>query len=306
MAARYESASREKQQEQKYFAVRQEVTLPEIKRTKEEKEAGQKDLPQLTQFALVVLASGKARLDSQKREDMLAKTEQRLGQIQGYLNQGRYKSKGYALKQAQSAVDKYWATKKLVTFALDGDDGRLTLSWQRNGKEIHDAAFLDGKYVVFFNRPALSDEEIFARFKNRDIVEKRVSHLKGPVAVRPVFLHKDDRIKGLVFVSMVAMLVYSVTEMLLRRKGLKLTGAEMKKYFRDYGGSLLTFEDQSQVVTIPHGDKWQRQVFKALGVEVAPATPVLVAGEDTNFRNATSAGEPPWSVETQGLRRAPP
>jgi hypothetical protein len=64
------------------------------------------------------------------------------------------------------------------------------------------------------------------RSKWRDVPEKRFALVKGPLAVRPVYVHKEERILGLVFCTMVALLLFALLELLLRRAGLALSGQQ--------------------------------------------------------------------------------
>ncbi|RLC85305.1 MAG: transposase, partial [Chloroflexi bacterium] len=49
-------------------------------------------------------------------------------------------------------------------------------------------------------------------FKGQDGVEKRVRVVKGPLLVRPLFVRTDRRIEGLVFITLLALLVRAILE----------------------------------------------------------------------------------------------
>jgi transposase len=154
----------------------------------------------------------------------------------------------------------------LACVVSSNDDGTLSLNWKRNDDVIREAAFLDGKYLVYTSEGELTNDDLFERFKSRDRVEKRISTLKGPVVVRPIFLHDDDRILGLLFGTMTALLLYGLAELLAHRSGLQITGEEIQKQFRDYSGSVIVFEDGSQVVALPQGNNLQRLLHQAMNV----------------------------------------
>ena len=75
---------------------------------------------------------------------------------------------------------------------------------------------------------------MMARYGEKDKVEKGFRTVRGPLRLRPVFLHKDERIAGLVFVNMLALLAYSVVEIKYRREGVIVT--EMETEHGDRGG----------------------------------------------------------------------
>jgi hypothetical protein len=115
--------------------------------------------------------------------------------------------------------------------------------------------------------------------------------MKGPVVVRPVYLHKDERILGLIFGTMTGLLIFALTEMQARHSGINVTGEELQKIFADYSASVLTFSDYSQVVNFPQGNKWQRQLLHALKIERLAPRPVVNLGSGFSPSN-----ECPWGT----------
>lgn len=45
--------------------------------------------------------------------------------------------------------------------------------------------------------------------------------------MRPIYLHKDERIEAMLLVNMIALLVYSLAERRCRRGGVQITGRQM-------------------------------------------------------------------------------
>jgi transposase len=289
MAQRHRHLPTKKQDEERYYAVRTEVTIP-----------AHKDVPgsfSVTLPCLVVLASGKRRLDLQHRETLLSRTEQRLREISDYLNKGKYRHKKYAEDQVNKALMRYAAVKNLVSARLSGEDGSLTLSWQRDEQAIQKAATADGRYVIVFANASRSTQEVFRKFKCRDRVEKRVDDIKGagPVVVRPIYLHKDERIRGLVLGCMISLLVTSISELMVKRKlRKKITAEATHGVFRGYSAALHTLADRSQLLVMPVGNKWQRQILNALDVSFLAIAPLTAACGETNTARGPGAVPPPW------------
>lgn len=75
--------------------------------------------------------------------------------------------------------------------------------------------------------------------------EKRYALIKGPLAVRPVFLHKEDRIRALVFCTMVALLVFALLELLARRAAVAQLGTALLAHFTTVSVLVLLFQDGS-------------------------------------------------------------
>ena len=61
---------------------------------------------------------------------------------------------------------------------------------------------------------------VLRKYKEQSQVERRIHHLKGPLAVAPMFLEKPERIAGLLCIVVWALMVLALMERQVRR-GLK-------------------------------------------------------------------------------------
>jgi transposase len=301
VAHRHQNLPAERLEAERYHAVRTIVSVPI-----------DEDVPGSESFdmpALVVLGSGKRRLDENHRETLLKKTETRLAEIASHLNKGRYQKRSYAEAQIKAAIKKQPAIKGMVVYQLRGQgmldsptsettiqSRQLSLTYERVLSKIEEAKSLDGRYVVYFARESMTNDEVFAHFKGRDCVEKCVDQVKGPgpVVIRPIFLHKDQRIRGLIFACMVGALVTGLVERQIRTThGYKATGKGIQDLFSDFEAGLQTFSDHSQVIVMPRTSKWQDQVLASVGVKLVATTIVTVE----EWRYCTPVQPPPdWML----------
>jgi transposase len=77
----------------------------------------------------------------------------------------------------------------------------------------------EGKYVIQTEEPDLSPVEAVTAYKQLNDVERGFAHLKGLLEVRPVYHHKDDRVRAHVFVAALALLLDRALEKKLRAAG---------------------------------------------------------------------------------------
>jgi len=194
--------------------------------------------------ALVVWSAGKQRLDEEKRKTYLKRLLNRLAEIQQHLNQGRYIRREYAAHQIALAQRSNPA-KGLVSVELTGTDRQLGLTFQINRTALAQAQALDGRYLLGTNAVHLSANQTLTFFKGQDQVEKQNAHLKGPLRVRPLFLHSDERIEGLVFITLLASLVSSLLELHCRRSGLHSSTERILQTFASLSAIHQTFVDGS-------------------------------------------------------------
>jgi hypothetical protein len=81
----------------------------------------------------------------------------------------------------------------------------------------------DGRYLLVTNDWSLSPQRMFDLYRQKDGVEKRFRISKSDLKVSPIYLHKDERIEGMLLINMVALLTYSLLERQARQNGLQMT-----------------------------------------------------------------------------------
>jgi transposase len=176
----------------------------------------------ITDRVLVVWSAGKERLDIQKRKAGLKRWLNHLAHIQRHLNTRRYKQRAYVEQRLASGRtgNPY---HRLVDVALTGEDGALTLTFAINRSQLAAAQQLDGRYGLVTNAAHLDADQALTLYKGQDRVEKRFRTIKGPLLVHPLFVHRDERIEGLVWVSLLALLVRTLLERQAQQHGLAAT-----------------------------------------------------------------------------------
>jgi hypothetical protein len=212
---------------------------------------------------LVVKSRTKVKLDRERRQTYLDRLTGRLEEIQRLLNTRRYKRRDYAWAQLEKARRGNPA-KGLVDVELSGEDANLNLTFKLNPAKLARAEAMDGRYLLGTNDFDLSALEMLTRFKKQEVVERRIKVVKGPVRVRPLFLHKQERVEGLVFVAMLALLVYTILEMLCRKAGQWITARQVLEKFELLGAVYLQFGDGS-VLKLPSAlNAFQGQLIELL------------------------------------------
>ena len=227
--------------------------------------SGQKIEGTVSARALLIYSTNKAKLDSDKRATLLSRYLAVLEGIQKCINVRKYKSSDYTRKQINKAGSKYASVRHLVDIQLTGDDGQLAFSFVVNAEEMEHSKERDGRYLLATNRP-LSEEEMLSHFKGQDKIEKHIRTFKGPIRIRPIFLHKQERIESLVFICMLALLVYSILEMEAKRANINMTGESILKQFQTSTVVHIIFKDGSIWKQVALLTTFQREFIEKLGL----------------------------------------
>jgi transposase len=244
-----------------YYGVRLRVELPLPA-------VGTTPARTLSRPALVVKSTRKAALDATHRQTLLTRLEASLSDLAGKLNRGRYRRR--TAVEARLAILLAAAgtarVRRFLNVTLDGADGTLSLRVAHESTALAHAATRDGLYVLVANDDDLDNEQMLARTKGRDRVEKRIGIFKGPLAVRPMFLQKVERIRAMVFICLVALLVYTLLEQRAQQAGLPLTGRKILERFAVCNAVLTTFAQGTTLLLAVPFSAWQQEVARALAL----------------------------------------
>lgn len=170
--------------------------------------------------AAVILDTVRQAADARRRTHRIQAYEAQLDWVRDHLNTGRYYG------------DPEWVTGHLADLASDFKDvrtfvqvtfteqaGEMTLDYQRRPDRIAQAARLDGKWVLVTNQPPAPGQAqadyldwMWRVYKNHCHVERRMRNLKSDLPIRPLYVHRDDAIVALCFVSVIALTLYTLIE----------------------------------------------------------------------------------------------
>lgn len=225
---------------------------------------------QFTDRVLVLWSDGKQRLDEKKRKTYLKRLLNRLADIQKKLNARRYKKRTY-VEQRLAAAQKGNPAKGLVQIELSGEDEALQLAFRIDRQKLAKAKALDGRYALATNATHLDAHAALILFKGQDGVEKRFRVAKGPLLVRPLFVRSDRRVEGLIFVTLLALLVRAILERACRQSGQPLTAERLFRGFARLQAVDLTWADGSRQRRASEMTAFQRETLDVLGWPLAEA-----------------------------------
>ena len=147
-------------------------------------------------------------------------------EVKDKLNQPYWRNPETIRKRVQSRLDDS-PVGELMKVEVWGEYGAVEMRWRVDRDALRERCRLDGRYLLVTDHPTLSSVEMLQIYKDKDQVEKRFQVTKQVLLVRPIYLHKDERIEAMLLVNMIALLVYSLAERRCRRNGLHITGRQL-------------------------------------------------------------------------------
>lgn len=177
---------------------------------------------------IFVWSEGKQRQEAATRERHVAKIQEEFEAVERNLNKYSLKTEDAVLRRLEAARAKY-TEGKLFSYQLKKNrSGQLQLQWAIDAKALAEWKLLEGVFVLKTNLSKRSCplQRVLRKYKEQSQVERRMRHLKGPLAVAPMFLEKPERIAGLLCILVWALMVLALMERQVRRnlKGKPLYG----------------------------------------------------------------------------------
>jgi Transposase DDE domain len=146
-----------------------------------------------------------AERDRLRRQQRLARIEAELARLAEQRQRATGKQEREAHLRGECALRDH---PTLSRYLRQTPSGRLALDRARIATEER----LDGKYLLTTSDPSLSAEDIALGYKQLQEAERSFRDLKGTLLLRPVFHHKDDRIRAHVLICFLALVLVRLAE----------------------------------------------------------------------------------------------
>lgn len=168
---------------------------------------------------LYVYGSEEAGAARASRAKLLARAEDHLARIARGLEAKPRQDPEKVERRVAGAVAKGRVGDWLRSEITSDIHGNLSLRWWRDAAALADTERRDGLYALVTNMGArqCSADRLLALYKDQALSERAHHFLKGPLAVRPVFLKSNRRAAALVGVCSIALLIYGLIEAELRQ-----------------------------------------------------------------------------------------
>lgn len=211
---------------------------------------------------IFVFSTADKKVLQQQRNKKIERIKTDLLQIERSVAAGRYNNKLASVKtrieramgdglanpyftwelQALSEEERQRATRDPSISGSRPPTHRLV--WQFDEAAVAEDEKQDGYSAIVTTVPKSihSADAVFTMFREQNLVEHVNRQFKGPLAVRPVFLHSPHRVEALVFLLMIALMLYFLLQRSYRQNTPedepltehRMTAATLLKAFQGY------------------------------------------------------------------------
>ena len=170
--------------------------------------------------AAIILDTARQAADARRRERTLHAYETELGYTAERLGTGRfYGDPEWVARHLADLECRYKEVRDSLRVTFTHTDDQMALTYHRLPERIAQAARLDGKWVLVTNQPLERGQSpveymdwMVGVYHNHRHVERRMRNLKSDLPIRPLYVHRDDELVALCFVSLLSLTLYTLVE----------------------------------------------------------------------------------------------
>jgi len=238
---------------------------------------------------LVVLSGPMRMAHRRARATRLRELREALREVEARIGQPHYRTVKAVQKRAETQLKQSSVGTFMQAQAYEDENGQVRLRWWVNRLPLWQAMQQDGRYLLVTNDWTLLPRKMLALYRQKDGVEKRIQVSKHDLKVSPIYLHKDERIEGMLLINMLALLAYSLLERQARQHGLQMTTRRIIAKLQSLNVVETLCWDGSHLIRLVPIDEEQVAILQVLAQVLAELRlprwpyPLLSAGENRLF-----------------------
>jgi transposase len=198
-------------------------------------------------------------------EEKLQKAEERLHAVIAKFGQKESKAR---LQDRLDQIRRGSGVGRLLRADVGGRRHK-TFVVERKTEELRQRRRQLGKTVLFSTDLAMSTQEVVLRYRQRDRVEKSFRLSKGPEGIpfRPIHHWTDSKIRVYCFACVLALLLWRLLVLELRRAGLPFTDRILRMELQGIQEVVLLYSSSSADRRLSECSEVQRNILAVLGLK---------------------------------------
>ena len=165
---------------------------------------------------IFIKSDGKIKRDKKTESKRLTFINEGFKRINSKISRPRYRTTKEVKERINTLLSKYPAYGELYLPEIIQNEEKkpVNVTYSVNTTLLKEKRMLYGVYAIgtSLDKSEYPMDRVFSIFKEQHTVENAHKILKGPVRLRPIFLHRQGRIESLVLVIFLALMVYHLLE----------------------------------------------------------------------------------------------
>jgi transposase len=224
----------------------------------------------------VVDSDERRAYEERQRTKAMQRVRDALEKVQARVAKGQLKKPEKIGATVERALQKHHGYR-YYTWELQ--EGRLVIS--EHPVNLPREKKYEGKYLIQTDQVDITPENAVEHYKDLSEVERGFRSLKDPLGMRPIWHHKERRVKAHIFVAALAFLIERMLERALKDAGLSLSARSALEALKTIRHVQFRIDGELRSGVTP-GSSRARQVLNVLKLaDHRPPTPP--AGEETTM-----------------------
>ncbi|MGE4357907.1 MAG: IS1634 family transposase [Candidatus Omnitrophota bacterium] len=162
---------------------------------------------------VIYLNTERRKKEQETRERNLSRLEERLKEIKEMIRKREIVSRDIILIKLGETFKKFSSVKKYIKIEIDEQlKGEGSFKYQINRKKVIEDKIFDGLTVIKTNVIPLQAKEIISTYKNLERIERAFRCLKDVIKIRPINHHRDENIRGHIYICILSYLLMTTIE----------------------------------------------------------------------------------------------
>jgi len=216
----------------------------------------------------VVDSDERRAYEQRQREKAMGRVRLGLEKLQTRVSQGRLKDPAKIGAAAQRILSRHHGHRYYAWRLLEGQ-----LGFEEHPVNLPREKKYEGKYLIQTDQIDLTPQDAVAQYKDLNEVERGFRSLKDPIGMRPIWHHKERRVRAHIFVAALSFLIERMVERALKDAGVAVSAQAALTALQTIRHVRFQVDGQERTGVTP-GSHHARQVLRALNiVELRPPTP---------------------------------
>jgi len=181
--------------------------------------------PEGEELFVLARSTDRRRKEHAMHQRFIERLEAALEKMQQAAANGRLKDAGLAHRRLGRIQQRYWRASsafdvKIAAIKNPTDKARLKIAWKRNKRWSEWTALSEGCYLLRTNLTDIDSATLWKRYIQLTDAEWAFRITKDELALRPIWHHKADRVKGHILICFLAYVLWKSLSQWMRRAGL--------------------------------------------------------------------------------------
>ena len=219
---------------------------------------------------LLCLNTQKREDDRAYRESSIESIKEELDKLNAQMNSNtNIKTKDEAMRKAGAISKSNYTGKYFRIETVDSTNNPLSfeLKYELKIKKIKEDERVDGTFLIRTNKEHCSNEKLLEIYKNLSKVENAFKIIKNDLDIRPMYHRKESRIKGHVYICVIAYFIIAAIEYISKKTNLNKSARKILRQLSKVNLLEISLPNGKRKYTLTTIEEEQKRILNLYGIK---------------------------------------